>query len=62
MIDDANALLRNEFDKYLAVYKTKNREFFQGYKAARVIYDKGGSRQTGNGAEQAAVKTQAQAG
>ncbi|HVO76240.1 MAG TPA: hypothetical protein VMT35_19615, partial [Ignavibacteriaceae bacterium] len=60
MIDEAMNLLNEEFDKYLLIYKQDKPEMYAGYKAARVIWDKGGGRQTnGNGADQAAEKTHA---
>ena len=59
MMDEAMKLLSEEFDRYMKIYEQEKPELCAGYKAARVIWDKGGGRQTGNGAEQAAAKTQA---
>jgi hypothetical protein len=56
MIDEAVTLLSEEFDRYMKIYEQEKPELGAGYKAARVIWDKGGARQSNNGEEQAAVK------
>lgn len=59
MLDEAVTILNEEFDKYLLIYEDSKPEFYKGYKAARVIWDKGGKQVNNNVTEtQAAVKSQ----
>ena len=44
MLDEAALLLSEECDKYMFQYIDENEEFYNGYKSARVIWDKGGSK------------------
>jgi len=44
MIDEAMEMLNEEFDKYMLQYSEDKPEFYNGYKAARVIWDKGGKQ------------------
>lgn len=60
MLEEAMKLLSEEFDRFMKIYEQEKPEMCAGYKAARVIWDKGGGRQTNNnGTEQAVLKTQA---
>ena len=43
VISDARSLLRNRLDKQMTRFKKSQPEFFAGYRAARVIVDRGGS-------------------
>ena len=43
LIRDTKSLLRNQLDKQMTRFKKLQPEFFAGYRAARVIVDRGGS-------------------
>jgi len=55
MLDEAVNLLKEEIDKYLIQFEDESPEFYAGYKAARVIWDKGG-KQNNNGTVQTTIR------
>jgi hypothetical protein len=42
MVDEAMKILNEEMDKYMIQFSEEQSEFYNGYKSARVIWDKGG--------------------
>ncbi|MCX6149223.1 MAG: hypothetical protein NTX22_01720 [Ignavibacteriales bacterium] len=46
MITQGDTAIKEDIDNFMQAYVDKNPEFYTGYKAARVIYDKGGKHKT----------------
>ena len=42
MLDEAVNIIKDELDKYMMQFEISQSEFYNGYKSARVVWDKGG--------------------